>query len=204
MTMSWLAALWLCAGARAQPADTPEPQAQESQSEAGAQEGQQAPAEAPRTTTVEDVKTSFGTMVQSFITSNSPNGYWPLRQKRTHRLLKLHFVRAVERTIHEVDSGRFAGRVVMRQEGSEGVVTAEFVLDCTGTDWKVDEMRHLVIGRPPAVRESVRPAPPAQVPAPSAQGQQGQLEDNDGGDRQGELGKNVRARAQDPGHDKDE
>jgi len=165
--MSWLAALWLCAGARAQPADTPEPQAQESQSEAPAQEGPKAAAEAPQSATVEDVKTSFGTMVQSFITSNSPNGYWPLRQKSTHRLLKLHFVKAVERTIHEVGSGRFAGRVVMRQEGSEGVVTAEFVLDCSGTDWKVDEMRHLVLGRP-AVQASVRQAPKAQVPAPSA------------------------------------
>jgi len=158
MPMSWIAALWLCAGARAQPADTPEPQAQE---------GRQTAAEAPQSATVDDVKTSFGTMVQSFITSNSPNGYWPLRQKRTHRLLKLHFVKAVERTIHEVGSGRFAGQVVMRQEDSEGVVTADFVLDCSGTDWKVDEMRHLVIGRP-AVQESVRQAP-AELPIPPEQ-----------------------------------
>jgi hypothetical protein len=112
--------------------------------------------------TIDDARMNFATIVESFIIERSKNGCWPLKQKTTGKLLKLKFESILPKSVHELKEGRFMGRAVLRELATDSTVRADFTVDFSGPQWKVEGMR-LVSITPPA-REP-RPQAPAPPPA---------------------------------------
>jgi hypothetical protein len=117
--------------------------------------------------TLDDARLNFGTVVESFITERSPKGYWPLKQKTTNKILKLRLDAIEKKTVRRLTPGHFVGRATLSQVDDASPVKADFYVDFSGVNWKVEKMR-LVPGRAPD-KKPRQPAPPdASSPAPGA------------------------------------
>jgi hypothetical protein len=125
---------------------------------------------------LDDARTNFSTVVESFIASHSPDGYWPVRQKTTGKLLKLKFQSVAPASVHELKEGRYLGRALLREVQADSLVKADFTVDFSGPRWEVKGMRLISLKasapKHPAKAPAQKPAAaqPAQ-PDDSAQGQ---------------------------------
>jgi|GEM_PF-5096097 len=115
-----------------------------------------------RPMTLDDARTNFSTIVESFVVEHSPDGYWPLRQKTTGKVLKLKFESILPKSVRDIKDGRFMGRAVLRGVAEDLTVKADFTVDFSGPQWKVEGMR--LVSVTPAAPKTRREAP-VQPPA---------------------------------------
>jgi len=95
------------------------------------------------------------------------NGYWPLKEKATGNVLHLKLVSKDTKSIKDAGGSRFySGRVSLRDLVSGDTIKADFVVDFSGSEWKVKSMK--ITGKVSAKKEEGRgPAPgPAADDAP--------------------------------------
>jgi len=100
---------------------------------------QEAP-EAQNPMTIDDARLNFGTVVESFIAAHSPDGYWPLKQKTTGKVLKLKLDKIEDKTVRQVRPGHFKGRAVLREIDEKRLVKADFFVDFSGMKWNVEKL----------------------------------------------------------------
>jgi hypothetical protein len=99
------------------------------------------PDEAPEAT-LDLGRANFESIVEAFVARRSANaGYWPLRDKKTGRLRHLKLVSVDAKRVRGAGRGRFSGPVLLRDEINRDALDAEFVVDMSGTEWKVVGMR---------------------------------------------------------------
>jgi len=127
--------------------------------------------EAPRVMSADDARTNFSTVVESFIASHSPDGYWPVRQKTTGKVLRLKFQSVSSKTVHEANEGHYRGLATLREVQTDTLVKAEFTVDFSGPRWDVLGMRLLSVKAAPAkpakTKAKAKAAPAAPPPAPA-------------------------------------
>lgn len=95
--------------------------------------------------TLDDARTNFSSIVDSFVAARSPNGFWPLKEKATGNVLHLVSVSSDPKTINPVDgsAGVYAGTVIFRDQNTGENVKTQFTVDLSGAEWKVKSMRIL-------------------------------------------------------------
>lgn len=108
---------------------------------------------APGAITPADAAANFETIVQTFITDRSPKGYWPLRDKKTGRLLKLKLESLDPKTVGPTGRpGYYFARARLLEITDGTSVDCEFTVDFTTDRWVVKGMRLLGAAAKPARR----------------------------------------------------
>lgn len=165
---------------------------------AAAQDNQPPPDNGPATNHVDesaggsmsldDARTNFGTVIDAFIAGHSRDGYWPLKDKATGLVRRLKVVSKEPKGItpDESGGGRYIGRITLKDANNGERLQAEFLVDFSGSEWKVKQMRlipnpkpkkkaveakpaapQLAAPQPAATPGLVQPAPPAQAAPPA-------------------------------------
>jgi hypothetical protein len=115
-----------------------------------AAEQEQAPApradEADRQPTIEDARINIGGIIQAFIDQRSPEGYWPLRDKRSKRVRRLKLTRVEDDKVKDEGKMRFSAPAVLTDTENEGTVRAVFIVSFRGPEWRVVGMRLIAPG----------------------------------------------------------
>lgn len=88
------------------------------------------------------LRENFGTVVENFITARSRDGYWPLKQKTTGKILKLKLETVKESSVREVEPGHVSGRVILIQ-ADKSRIEADFFVDFSASVWTVEKLRLL-------------------------------------------------------------
>ena len=94
--------------------------------------------------TIDDARANFGAIVETFMLRMSPNGFWPLRDKKTARMRHLQLIAVNPKRVSPAGRGRFKGPATLRDLTEEKTLNAEFVVDLTGAEWRVVGMRLLL------------------------------------------------------------
>jgi len=91
---------------------------------------------------LEDARMNFGTVIDAFVAERTVNGYWPLKEKATGNVLHLKLVSKDTKSIKDAGGSRFySGRVSLRDLVSGDTIKADFVVDFSGSEWKVKSMK---------------------------------------------------------------
>ncbi|MBI3551040.1 MAG: hypothetical protein HY077_00860 [Elusimicrobia bacterium] len=121
---------------------------------------------------LDDARTNFGTVIDAFISQRSPNGYWPLKDKATGQIKRLKLLAKDPKSLREEGGGgHYAGLVTLQDAETRERITAEFLVDFTGTEWKVERMKLVPRPKPKKKETAIKRAPgkPAEsAPAPPA------------------------------------
>lgn len=120
-------------------------------------------AEADRSpVSIEDARVNFASIVETFVARQSPEGFWLLRDKKTGRARRLRLLSVNAKAVKDAGAGRFKGPAQLRDLGEGADLPAEFVVDMSGSDWKVVGLRLLPkTGTAASARKGRRPAAPA-------------------------------------------
>lgn len=149
--MAWSLLLILCVSGRARGQEEPLPDPPQT----GPQDSQGPDESASRTISPADAAANFETIVNSFITDRSAKGYWPLRDKKTGRLLKLKLESLDPKTVRSTGrEGYYFARARLIDTVSGEPVDCEFTVDFTSDRWAVKGMRLLGSPLKPARRAS--------------------------------------------------
>jgi hypothetical protein len=89
-------------------------------------------------------RANFESIVQAFVARRSaPAGYWALRDKKTGQVRHLTLVSVDAKAVRGAGRSRFNGPALLRDEVNREALSAEFLVDMSGTEWKVAGMRLL-------------------------------------------------------------
>jgi hypothetical protein len=115
---------------------------------------------------LDDARMNFGTVVDSFVATRSPDGYWPLKDKTTGKVRHLKIVAKDPKSVEPGEGGGslFIGRVTLKDESSGERLKADFTVDFGGAEWKVTQMKLIPA---PRKRKSAAQAAPAPEGAPT-------------------------------------
>jgi hypothetical protein len=117
------------------------------------QQGDAEPAEDPnKPMTLDDARSNVGTLITSFVTQRSAQGFMPLRDKRTKKVRKLKLVSVEEKKVKAAGGKRYAAPAKLKDLASGQTLDAVFTVDFTGPEWKVVGMRLL----PPATAAAAK------------------------------------------------
>lgn len=117
----------------------PPPSAEGAQNAEGGDDSSQA--EASKTVTLDDARSSVGTLIQSFIAQRSADGAWPLLDKRTKKLRRLRLVKVDEKKVRAAGKQIYAAPATLKDLDSTEQLQAVFKVDFSGSEWKVVGMR---------------------------------------------------------------
>jgi hypothetical protein len=118
------------------PCDAPECAAEKAEKEAkikAAQEEQEAQHDV-----MDDARDNFGSIVEDYVSQNSPDGYFPLRQKGSGKTLKLRFKGLQPGSLKKVSAGHVAGVVAMTNAETRRLVMVDFFVDFSTPHWAVE------------------------------------------------------------------
>ena len=103
-----------------------------------------APSEEPAgDMTLDDAAGNFESILQAFVISRSPNGYWPLREKTTKKVLMLKLESIDLKSLRQEGPNVFTAPAVLLDVNNDRKIPAEFTIDFSGTQWHVTRMRML-------------------------------------------------------------
>lgn len=97
-----------------------------------------------------DAAANAETVVSSFITDRSPKGYWPLREKKSGKLLRLKLESLDGKSVRQSRRPGFYTARAKMMEASGSPYECEFTIDFSGDRWAVTGMRLI---SPPAKKK---------------------------------------------------
>lgn len=125
------------------------------------QEGESSEAEEqPRQVTLEDARQSIGTLVESFVGQNSPEGSMILRDKTTKKVRQLKLVSVDEKKVKASGDARYSVPAQMRDLATGQTLQAVFTADFGSPQWKVVGMRLM---QPVAAKPRAQPAKSSEL-----------------------------------------
>lgn len=113
---------------------------------------------------IDSARINFQTVVEAFVADKSPEGYWPLQDKRSGKTRKLKLKAINPRSVRTDFRDGFYRADAEFTDLSEGKpFKAVFVVDFSGAQWKVAEMRVPKPKEEPP--KKAKPVPPKKAPA---------------------------------------
>jgi hypothetical protein len=97
---------------------------------------------------LDDARENFAAVVEGYVAKRSAKGYWTYIEKQGGKPRRLVGPSVDEESIQARERSRFSGRVKLKDARGGKPVALEFVVDFSGVEWKVVEVK-------PAVAASV-------------------------------------------------
>lgn len=100
-------------------------------------EGAHSESAPPAPMTLSDARVNFPTMIESFIASRSPKGYWSFKDPETGKTLKLKLSQVDKGSIAPSAKGSFRGKVTFQEGRTDRTIDLDFIVDFASDSWQV-------------------------------------------------------------------
>ncbi len=88
-----------------------------------------------------DARVNIVSIIEAFIAQRSPDGFWPLRDKKTRRLRHLKLLSIDQKNVQAVGGALYTAPALLKDSMSKETLAAQFTVDFTGPNWQVGRMR---------------------------------------------------------------
>lgn len=111
--------------------------------------------DAPRPMTIDDARANVGTLITSFMSQRSPQGFMPLKDKSTKKTRHLKLIAVQEKKVKAAGGKKYNAPATLKDVSTGQTLDAVFTVDFTGPEWKVAGMRLM----PPAAAAAKKTKP---------------------------------------------